>query len=384
MINLSSRLVFCLIVLSLWNPQVAQAELCAVPVKKIKISSVEKNKNKYEVYPGESFSILEDNRASRQVRIQVGEGEFWIPQKAVKMMEKPACEPDLCVMLSSANVYHMGPQSNQTMSGMSGIFKVVSRYKNWYRFKSDYGFGWLNSSQLKKMRVSCSGEAETVEELLVEVKPIRSEKHEGWKFGLEAGYYPIARSDSMTDVLTPLPSGITNVNSDIFDSPFIEEVNDRFGFFVGGSLETPLFWLLRNQFSLGYKYKVIEYVARPNPNAGVATVTFDQLQREVLDLDFQFVYLTINPKLKGWDFLYLKWQPGFQVTMDVLLNPQTLEFATAPNKTVLRTVDVGYENIEFYYGPRLDIKYRSLIFAAAANFHSTYKMEPELRLGFQF
>lgn len=365
-------------------PHFVFAEFCAVPQKKAQIVSTEAVKNKYDVYPGEAFTVLDDDRARRRVKIQVGEGEFMVRSRDVKLVERPTCEPDLCIMLSAANTYNIAPNSSQAMSGMSGIFKIVSRYKNWYRFKSDYGFGWIKSTQLKRLKVSCSGEADEIEDLLeVEVKKIPSARHEGWKFGVEGGYYPMNRSDAMIDALTPIPAGGTPVNNDTFDSPFIQEVNDRFGFFIGGNLETPLFWILRHQISVGYKYRVIEYISRPNPPSG-GSVTFDQLQREAVDMDFHFGYVTWNPKLRGWDILGLRWQPGVQVVADVLINAQSIDFGTAPNKTNLRTKGVGYEAVEIYFGPRLDIKYRSLVFAVAANFHPDYDFEPELRGGFQF
>lgn len=371
----------------------AAAEDCLTSHQIAKATHVH-SKSTTEVHPGERLKIVSSSKNTSSkipssFRVLIGDGEYAVKIKKFSRSTASSCGPQMCARLKSAKTYYKSPNPYDKADPLAdGVYPVVSKSQNWFRVQANNEtFVWLSGSQLKGSRVRCD---ETISESAAIDSQAPDEdlnydlSHYRWRFGFEGGYISQVSSKPLRDLLTAIPAGGTNVNNDSFDSPFIEQINDGVGWYAGATLETAAFWDLRLRWALGYKVRMLETEIRPNPLVpGNAVVTYDQLGRETETDTLSFVYLSTTLKHQGFKFFYLNWQPGVHLGVDFALENYSYEFASRPNKLTVYTVGSGYNSLEFFYGPRLDVTLSFFVFSMMANFNS-YQMEPTFSVGVQF
>jgi hypothetical protein len=272
-----------------------------------------------------------------------------------------------------------------------GIYPVMTQSRGWYRVQTTDGHIWIKGSQFNSSRVECD-ESEFLDEnigdqpaTIIDRDEIayrkRLEKFK-WRYGFEFGFIPTTSSKPMENIITPNPGGSTNVNNDSFDSPFIESVAEGYGWFLGGTIEVPMWWDLRGKYSIGYKRRTIDVVARPNPPAGGA-VTYDELDHNEYTQKFDFLYLNFAIKHEGLKVGGFQWQPGLNLGFDYVADSFSQEFQSAPSKLAIYSVETGYENFNLYYGLRLDASINVFTIGIVANINR-YGLEPNVTTALQF
>lgn len=374
-----------LIVLAAWiSPAGAQSNSCVSLNTSIKGLKAGADQKILEIiYAGEPLRVLSKSRDDRHLKVSLGGEAYWVRSKEFTRLDPSNCaKSNICVYLGPNTQIHSRPRKNDTALVVeTGLFPVVSSYGSWYRVKTSSGFVWMTGSEMRSRRQGCE-EPVTRETILESYEAPRSRK--GWLFGLEGGYLPSVSSEPLNNILTPRPGAGVDVNDDAFDNPFIQEVMDGAGWYVGATVEFPLLWNLRNKLAVGYKTRSLEYVVRPNPfSATNPVITYDQLASETQSYDFTFMYVTTVLKYEGWHVLGLEIQPGILLGIDYSLDEFGITFLTSPQKTVPRVVPSGYNEFEFLYGPRLDINFKFLTFNAGALF-TNYGLEPTFGVGVQF
>lgn len=366
---------------SLISSTSAQTNSCVAVKSTVKALKSGSDPKIYEyIYPGEPLKVIAVTKDRKHTKVSLGGDPYWIAAKELETLDGTKCSLNLCAYLEVDDAVYSRPNKKSTATVIDeGLFPVVTNIKSWYRVKIASGFVWLSGAQLKSYKRSCDGsDADEPREGSATKPP------SGWQFGLEAGYIQNVSSESIKNLLTPVPANGVDVNDDAFDSPFIDEVTDGTGWFAGVTTEFPLFSGFRNRVAFGYKTRSLEYIQRRNPhNASVSFITYDQLVPETVAVDFTFIYATTTVKFEGWSFLGMIWQPGVLLGVDYSLEELEIEFRTAPQKLTPYLVGTGYQTIEFLYGPRLDINIGFLTLGLSAIF-TDYGMEPTATLGVQF
>lgn len=359
----------------------AQDNSCILATKKVKAYKARSEPKVFEdIYPGEALKTIGLSKNGSYVKAQLGRETYWIPKKDTSEAGDMPCAMNACVYLRAGADAQSRPNKKKTTQIVDeGLFNVVSKVKSWYRIKLDTGYIWLTGAQYNKSKVDCNSE-----EPREEVRAEGRSSPQGWLIGFEGGYIQNVSNEPLQNLVVPrLPAAAEDlINNNNFKNPIIPEVVDGTGWFVGATVEFPLFWWLRNQVALGYKTRTIEIVKKLNPH-GAGPVFYEDLVEERVAEAFEFMYLSTTLKSEGWSFLGIVWQPGLQLGIDYSVEDFEFEFRTGANKLNRENVGSGYQKIEFIYGPRLDMNvgFFSLRFSALFN---SYGMEPTASVGFQF
>ncbi len=372
------------LVASLISSAQAQANSCVALEKSAKGLKADSDPKSYEViYAGEPLKVVSKSRDNRHIKVNLGGELYWLRARNMSRLDSSYCaKSTTCVYMGPSSTVHSRPKKDETVRVVdSGLMPVISSHGSWYRIKTTSGFVWMSGSEMRSSRQGCE-EPVSRDTILESHAPPSGPK--GWLFGMEGGYLPSVSAESLENLLTPVPPAGVDVNDDAYGDPFVDEVVDGRGWYVGATVEFPLFWDFRNKIAVGYKTRSLEYIIRPNPNNTVTPVlTYDQLTPQTESYDFTFIYATTVIKYDGWELLGLEIQPGVLLGVDYSLDEFGITFMTGTQKTVPRFVESAYNEFEFLYGPRLDINFRFITFQAGAIF-TTYGLEPSVGLGVQF
>lgn len=346
-----------------------------------------------DFYPGEELRLLASGKKSKRWTVKIGDIKYTVPAKNVVKKRKAQCGLSSCVKLTSQTQYYRSPNEfDKAQPIADGIYVALTATDGWYRVQTNETFVWLRAGQMKAAKVSCDSQMVTeVSEGIKAVSRLEDDDMDGpanlgryqWRFGFEGGFIQNVSAKPLRNLLSGVPSGSTNVNTDSYDSPIIEETTDGAGWYAGATLEAFLAWRLKAKWSLGYKSRNLDYISRNNPHVPAATITFDELTRDVITEDFGFIYLGTFIKHEGLKALGVLWQPGLNLGVDFALDNYAQEFLTAPNKLNRYSVESGYNSLEIFYGPRLDVTYGVLVLSVMANFTS-YDIEPTAGVGLLF
>jgi len=356
--------------------------LCVVPQSEV-VGVELQTKNKIKFFPGEELKFISKNKKSTVVSL--GDVKYSAKFKKFKKISKPSCGLSVCVHLKNSTEYLTAPQGEARASMVNdSVYPVLTRSGGWFRVQTSDGFVWLSRTQLMSLKEACDASVTGESSVMIEPEGPEAENplRYQWQYGLEFGYIISTSSKPMEDLVSARPSGSAAVNNDLYDTPFIESVDGRMGWYLGVSLETYILWDIKAKYSLGYKRKVIDVVTRPNPPVA-GTVTYDDLAREESTQNFGFIYLNTVIKHEGLVFKKILWQPGLNIGLDYSSDNFSQEFQTAPNKLTLYTKTAGYSSLEVYYGPRIDATYGSWTMGVMVNFNR-YDLEPTLSFGYLF
>lgn len=383
----------CLASFFIFSSVLAADKTCLIPERVTKATRVGVTPAvTVDFYPGEELALVSEK--NKRVVFSVGDLRYTVPNlKNFQRRKKTACGTKTCVKLTSKAQYYKSPNEfDKARPIADGIYPAVTLSDGWARVQTNETFVWIRRSQVKSSKIACDAVMTTEVSEATTLGP-REDKYDvpgadisryRWRYGFEGGWIQDVSAKPLKNLLSGVPSGTTNVNTDSYDSPIIEETSDGAGWYAGATLEAFLGWNLKAKWSLGYKVRTIDYISRSNPFVpGGVPVQYDQLDRDVVTQDFGFVYLGTFVKHQGWKRWGLLWQPGINLSADFALDKFSQEFQTAPNKLNTYTLDSGYDSIEFIYGPRIDITYGVFVFSAAANF-TAYELEPTLGAGFLF
>lgn len=337
------------------------------------------------IYPGEAVTVLGRTKNKKHLKIQVGSSHYFVDATSpMTRLDSTKCSINMCVGLRSGDSMYTAPnRKRSTVNDSSGVYPVVTVAKSWYRVQMGDRFFWMMAPQVRTQKMGCTESLPTLADTTSGTSS-SSGKNSQWYFGVEAGYLTSVGGDALKNLVTPIPPSTDNVNSNDYASPFIEKIMDGTGWYLGATVEMPLFWSLRNKIALGYKTRSLEMARRPNPHDPTASfITYDELARDTVANDFSFVYATTTIKHQGWTFFGLLWQPGLLLGVDYTLDDFFFEYRVAPQKLTPKIIESGYQQIEMIYGPRLDIQYGVFVLGITA-FLTDYGMEPSLSLGVQF
>jgi len=376
--------------LTFFAPSSHASSICFVPKAVMKGTRLGAGKKEeIDFYPGEELGFLSFNKKQGRATVRLDGDKFRVEYKNFDQERRPACGLKMCVRLKNKAQYYKSPNPYDKAEAIAdGIYHVVSKSGGWYRAHTNENYVWFPATQLGDLKTDCdapvttevSEEAERPSMVTTEEDEVnRDIERYRWHFGFEGGYISTTSSKPLESLLTPVPAAGTDVNSDTFDSPFVESVTEGTGWFVGGTLQTSLWSNFRAKYSVGYKQRSIRVVTRPNPHAATP-VLYSQLGREEFDETFKFVYLNTVIKYSGFQFWRLQWQPGLNVGVDYALQDFTMEFDTKPNKLTSYSKEAGYDTLTIYGGPRLDISYGAFDLGIAANFNQ-FGLEPTAILG---
>ncbi len=363
----------------------AQSEQCIALPSSVRALKAGTEKIFEPIYAKEPLLMVGSTKRKKFIKIKIAESFYWIPYSDYETLTPNQCRINTCVSLSSSVPVYQRPQKKQITSlEQEGVFKILSTLKGWSRISANDKFFWVMNKDVIENKIACDA---TSGEVMVKDLSTHKSSPKGkstWMFGFEFGYIFNVSKKPLSNLQTPIPPAGTDVNDDAFDSPFIDSISDGTGWFLGATLETPFFWNLLSKWALGYKTRNLEYVRRNNPhNGSVSFITHDQLIPETVSQEFSFIYATATIKLNGYQMLGLNWQPGIVLGFDYSLDDFEIEFRTAPLKLTQYYVRSGYQDIEFLYGPKLEINKGYFNIGLSAIF-TDYGMEPALSLGMQF
>jgi|GEM_PF-4732259 len=369
-------------------------------------SGRKKSRTKIRLLKGEVLPFVTLNRTTKKyAKITVGLKTYWIPKSKATLPSEDQCQPSSCVNLTQEDAAFENPSSYETFEVAEGEYQVLSSAEfdgtSWYRVAVDESSLWINEDVFESRQTSCSSasdvsetetsrteESEESEESdSGETSTPASEKSRTWRYGLEAGFGSVS-SSPVAGSVTPAPPTNVDVNDDAFDSPFIDNVNDGQGFFLGGFVEIPFLSSWAGRISAGYGERNMSQTIRENPHRTTPSfVTYPELPQSTNSLEFRYLYLAVFPNY-SFDLLSVNWRVGLSLKFQYHLDENFNQFRTGPQKLVAYSREVGYEEFEMELSPRFEghLFDWMFVFIELNNRVSPevdFQLAPQLGLGFQ-